>query len=55
MKMDSQKTILLLLVALSLPFVIAGEAQATDPNWGYLRIDVRLEGKQLNHSLHNSP
>ena len=38
---------------LAIPFFLAGEAKANgDPNWGYLQIDVRLEGKNLNNSVY---
>ncbi len=47
------KTSFFLLVLLVASFFGGGVAQANDANnWGALKIDIRLEGKQLNHSLY---
>ena len=46
---------LIILMAITAPFVIAELADVAkadeSANWGYLKIDIRLEGKQLNSSM----
>lgn len=54
MKMQRGKIILITLAVLAVAELLGREAKADvndANNWGYLKIDVRLEGKQLNHSL----